>query len=98
VTYCSRFSARGWVYDDGTLSIEAHMWVEEGGGEECAQGTEAGQKTVPCDTIEEDPFIECALLHHVRKQEVREYVAELQRQRPEVRCDDGTPLSALGAG
>ena len=29
-TYCDRFAKHGWVYEDGTLSIKAHLWVMNG--------------------------------------------------------------------
>ena len=29
-TYCDRFARHGWVYEDGTLSIKAHLWVMNG--------------------------------------------------------------------
>jgi hypothetical protein len=96
-TYCSRFAKRGWVYEDGTLSIAAHEWIEEGGEEECSQVTETGEETVPCEEIGGDPIIDCALLHHVRQNEVRKYVEELRRLNGNVECDDGTPLDELGA-
>jgi hypothetical protein len=41
----------------------------------------------------EDPVLDCALLHHVRRDEVQAYVRRLDR--PE--CDDGTPVADLGA-
>jgi hypothetical protein len=53
VTYCSRFAERGWVYDDGALSIEAHKWLEEDGEEECQFAVEPGEpaRTVPCERL-----------------------------------------------
>ena len=95
-TYCSRFAERGWIYEDGTLSIAAQEWTEQGGEEECGQATETGEKTVPCDELG-DPLIDCALLHHVRQSEVRKYVEELRRKNGNVECDDGTRLDELGA-
>jgi hypothetical protein len=100
-TYCSRFEREGWIYDDGTLSIAAYLYFEEGGAEECVTA-EAGEETetVPCEELEgggDGPLsLDCAILHVVRRDEVREYVAELERSR-EVNCDDGTPLDRLGA-
>ena len=98
-TYCGRFERRGWVHDDGTLSIDAHVWLVEGGSEECATAAEPGGRSRPVPCEDEGPgpeTIECALLHHVPRTEVEEYVAELRRDR-EVTCDDGTPLGAIGA-
>jgi hypothetical protein len=99
-TYCSRFEREGWIYDDGTLSIAAYLYFEEGGAEECVTA-EAGEETetVPCEELEggDGPLsLDCAILHVVRRDEVREYVGELERSR-EVNCDDGTPLDRLGA-
>jgi hypothetical protein len=101
VTYCSRFERRGWVYADGRLSIDAHLWLEASGSQECAvaaAGEEA--RAVPCEELDEGlgpQVLDCAILHHVRRTEVAKYVAKLQRRR-EVRCDDGTRLESLGAG
>ena len=99
VTYCARFAERGWVYDDGTLSIAAHRWLEESGSEECASAAPGEPvETVPCEELEPAAGprrIDCALLHHVRRSEVRSYLAQLRRER-DVECDDGTPLAELG--
>lgn len=96
-TYCAPFERRGWVYDDGALAIDAQLWLESSGSEVCATqrpGTPA--RTVPCEELERGPTVlDCALLHHVRRSEVRTYVAKLERGR-EVSCDDGTALDALG--
>jgi hypothetical protein len=96
-TYCSRFERGGWVYEDGTLSIAAYRAVAE--GYECATA-EAGEEavTIPCEELEggDGPLVlDCAILHLVPRDEVREYVGELERSR-EVSCDDGTPLDRLG--
>jgi hypothetical protein len=99
--YCSRFEREGWIYDDGTLSITAHVvFVEAGSAEECVTA-ESGEEaeTVPCEELEggDGPLVlDCATLHVVRRSEVRDYVEELERSR-EVSCDDGTPLDRLGA-
>jgi hypothetical protein len=85
-TYCELFASRGWVYEDGALSVDAQRWLEEGGSEECESET----GTIPCG---ESRVIDCALLRHVRRDEAREYVASLGR---EVECDDGTPVNQLG--
>jgi hypothetical protein len=99
-TYCTRFEREGWIYDDGTLSITAHLAFEEGGSAEC-ETAEAGDEaeTVSCEELEggEGPLLlDCAILHLVRRSEVQGYLEELERRR-EVRCDDGTPLDRLGA-
>ncbi len=86
-TYCGPFASRGWVYDDGALRIDAQKWLDEGAMEEC--GSEH-VGTVPC--VEVSRTIDCALLRHVRRGEVREYLA----QRPDAECDDGTPVEQLG--
>ena len=89
-TYCELFASRGWVYEDGALSVDAQRWVVQGGSESCESATESGQgETVRC---EESNVIDCALLHHVRRSEVREYLATLGR---DVECDDET-LEQLG--
>jgi hypothetical protein len=105
-TYCARFAERGWVYDDGTLSIDAYRWLAEAGEEVCAEaeaaqeGEPAGPvRTVPCDEVDagEDPgIIECAGLEYVRESEVREYLDGLQRRHGSVECEDGTPLADVG--
>jgi hypothetical protein len=101
-TYCSRFAERGWVYDDGTLSIEAHKWLEEGGEEECWRATEPGEpaSTVPCEELDAGgPKLirDCALLRHVPKSEVRDYLDQLRSRYGSVECEDGTPLAQLGS-
>ncbi len=99
-TYCSRFEREGWIYEDGTLSLAAHVaFAESGSSEECATAEAGGDAgTVPCEELEGDGplLLDCAILHLVRRGEVREYVGELERSR-EVSCDDGTPLDRLGA-
>jgi hypothetical protein len=97
LTYCAPFAERGWVYEDGTLSIAAHTWLIEGSSEECARDDEPAQ-TIPCEQLERTggiQVLDCAILHQVRRSEVRDYVAQLQRTH-EVQCDDGTPLQELG--
>ena len=90
-TYCGRFERNGWVYEDGALNIAVQKWLQE--SETCATAS-AGEpaRTVPC---QETGPIECALLHHVRRSEVKAYIEELQRK-GEVRCDDGTSVEELG--
>jgi hypothetical protein len=89
-TYCDRFERNGWVYHDGALAIDAQQWLDEGG--ECASGSEGmPTRTVPCDEV--GGRADCALLRHVRRSEVRRYVAE--REQP-FACDDGTPIDELG--
>lgn len=97
-TYCSPFAERGWVYDDGALSINAYRWLTAAGSESCSSA-EAGEpaRTVPCDELAPPGQLEeldCALLHHVRKSEVAQFLSET-RPRP-ARCDDGTPVIELG--
>jgi hypothetical protein len=100
VTYCAPFAERGWVYEDGTLSIAAHSWLIEGSSEECASaGDDEPVQTAPCDQLEPTDgtqVIDCAILQQVRRSEVRDYVEQLKRIH-EVECDDGTPLAQLGA-
>ncbi len=102
VTYCSPFAERGWVYDDGTLSIEAYEWAEEGGEEECQLAVEPGEpaRTVPCENFDErGPKLisDCnGLLRYVRRSDARAYVEQLRRRYGDVQCEDGTPLGALG--
>jgi hypothetical protein len=104
VTYCSRFAGRGWVYDDGALSIEAHKWLEEGGEEECAKAAPESEpakpaRTVPCEELNRGgPKLigDCNLLHYVRRSEVRDYVEKLRHRHGDVDCEDGTPLDELG--
>jgi hypothetical protein len=85
-TYCDLFASRGWVYEDGALSVDAQRWLVEGGSQECESET----GTIPC---EESTVIDCALLRHVRRSEAQDYLATLGR---EVECDDGTPVEQLG--
>jgi hypothetical protein len=97
VTYCGRFAREGWVYDDGALSVAAQRWSVNGA--RCATSRPRGKtRTVPCEQLDagqEPRIIDCAMLRFVRRAEVRKYIRELQRQ-GKVRCDDGTPLGALG--
>ena len=68
--------------------------------ESCASaGPAQPSRTVPCDQLQaaDGPRrIDCALLHHVRRSEVRKYLDDL-RSRGKLECDDGTPLGELGA-
>ena len=92
-TYCSRFAKHGWVYEDGTLSIKAHLWLMSAGS--CSESRNGEPAvTVPCEPSF-DP-LECALLHYVRRGEVEAYIRELMKTHT-VSCDDGTPLDKLGA-
>jgi hypothetical protein len=93
-TYCEPFAKRGWIHPDGTISIRAHEWLLGAGTCEKVENT----TTLPCDsrTEQEAPLLECGLLHFVRRSEVRPYLADLQRRRGKVSCDDGTPLGELG--
>lgn len=97
-TYCGPFARKGWVYADGTLSIKAHLWLVNGYACSAKTSTPGGRTTtIPCDprAAALDP-LECAVLHNVRRGEVRAYIRKLKRSQS-VRCDDGTPLDKLGA-
>ena len=102
-TYCAPFAERGWVYEDGTLSIDAHTWLGRAGEEVCAEageGQEGPGTTVSCDEADEGEggtIDDCALLRHVRASEVREYLDGLERRHGGVACEDGTRLADLGA-
>ena len=92
-TYCDRFARHGWVYEDGTLSIKAHLWVMN--GYTCSEAnSDQPAVTVPCKPSF-DP-LECALLHYVRRAEAQAYIHQLTKTH-HVTCDDGTPLDELGA-
>lgn len=93
-TYCGRFERNGWLYEDGALKIAAQRWLDEAGT--CEVGGE-GQPTraVPCGAVEDQERFSCALLRHVRRREVREYIERRRRAGP-FACDDGTPLHELG--
>jgi hypothetical protein len=96
-TYCEPFDAKGWVYDDGALSIATHTWATRSSGV-CMTARPGGPaRTVPCETLERPSprRLECALLRHVRRSEVETYLERLQRTEA-VQCDDGTPLDELG--
>jgi hypothetical protein len=97
-TYCSPFEREGWVYEDGTLSIAAYLFLARGSSEECATAEVGEGETVPCGELPGDGpvVLDCAVLHAVRREEAQQYVRELERHR-EVSCDDGTPLERLGA-
>jgi len=95
-TYCGPFARKGWVYADGTLSINAHLYLLNGYACTSVTSTPGGATTtIPCDPRPLDP-LECALLHYVRKDEVRAYLRKLKRSQS-VTCDDGTPLDKLGS-
>ena len=96
-TYCAPFERRGWVYRDGALSIRAHRWLDAGRSELCVSSApEERARTVDCDEVRDGPLrLDCAVLHHVRRTEVRRYLSEL-RARHRVECDDGTPMAMLG--
>jgi hypothetical protein len=99
-TYCARFEREGWVYGDGALRIDAHLWLESGYACAAATAEPGGEtRTVPCAELDEGqgpPVLDCAILHHVRRSEVRAYVAELKGDSRPVECDDGAPLDELG--
>ncbi|HEX5583979.1 hypothetical protein [Gaiella sp.] len=95
-TYCARFEERGWVYEDGALSIAAQTWLDE--GVTCVTGSEGEPtRTVPCETERGGGgrVLDCALLHVVRRGEVGDYIARLRTDGP-VNCDDGTDVDELG--
>ena len=96
-TFCTKFEESGWIYDDGVLRIGAQTWLEEGAT--CATGSE-GQptQTMPCEELDAQGArrLDCALLHHIRRSEVKEYIERLQRKHPVIECDDGTPVEDLG--
>jgi uncharacterized protein YjhX (UPF0386 family) len=95
--YCVPFDRKGWVYADGTLSIDAHLFLLNSGV--CSAGTSdpgGSATTTVCDPADLLDPLECAVLHYVRKDEVKRYIRKLKRKQP-VRCDDGTPLDKLGA-
>jgi hypothetical protein len=96
-TYCMWFEREGVVHDDGTLALGAYLVVLNGGT--CARAApNQPARTVPCEGLDRrgPNVLDCALLHDVRRSEVQDYVAKLQRART-VSCDDGTPLDELGA-
>jgi hypothetical protein len=94
-TYCRRFAENGWIDDDGVVRIAAQHWLDR--SRTCATGGEGEPaRTVMCEELRRtDPILDCALLHHVRRSEVRTYLAQLDRT-GRVRCDDGTPLAEVG--
>lgn len=95
-TYCGPFARKGWVYADGTMSIKAHVYLLNGYACSSETLTPGGQTTtIPCDPRPLHP-LECALLHYVRRDEVRAYIRKLKRSQS-VTCDDRTPLDKLGA-
>lgn len=95
-TYCVRFEQNGWIYTDGALSIAAQTWLENGG--KCATASEGKPATTVSCAAERGRGIlvlDCALLHVVRRSEVRDYIERLRTSGP-VKCDDGTVLGELG--
>ena len=100
VMYCQPFARKGWVYGDGSLSIEAQLWAVHGYRETCATLLPNGsEQTIPCDKLPgggEDQLIDCGILRFVRRSEVQPYVAKLQRRHPGIRCEQGTPFKELG--
>jgi hypothetical protein len=91
-TYCARFENRGWVYEDGALSISAEIWLR------CRASTRGEpSQNVSCatDQVGGVQTLDCALLHDVRRNEVRAYLDLLQKTGP-VKCDDGAALEDLG--
>ena len=106
-SYCSRFAERGWVYDGGTLSIEAFKWIHQGSEEECAEEEAVPEgeppkpaRAVPCEELGVAAGRRSSRI--VRRSsmfdEARfEYIEELRRRHGDVECEDGTPLAELGA-
>jgi hypothetical protein len=95
-TYCALFEENGWVYEDGAVSIAAQTWSDQGAA--CARGSEGEPtRTVPCEAERSGgvQMLDCALLHIVRRSEVREYIDRLEADGA-VKCDDGTALDELG--
>jgi len=91
-TYCDRFARNGWVYPDGTLSIDAQEWLVE--GRTCGTSENGKMRTVPCEQLDAgSTTMDCAMLHFVRRSEVQEYLRHVGASR----CDDGTPFDELGA-
>jgi hypothetical protein len=99
-TYCSPFERNRWIHEDGTLSIGAYSFVARGYSDECASSDGGQGDTVSCAALppDEPVVLDCAVLHLVRRQEVQQYVRELEQLHREVSCDDGTPVERLGAG
>ena len=97
-TYCARFEGKGWVYEDGALSIAAQSWLEHASSSSCATASPGEPtKTVPCEPERRGgaQIVECALLRVTRRIEVRDYIEQLRTKGP-VECDDGTAISELG--
>jgi hypothetical protein len=95
--YCGPFARKGWVYADGTLSIKAHLNLMKGYACEEMTFTPGGSTTtIPCDPRGMLDPLDCALLHYVRRAQVRAYIRKLERSQS-VSCDDGTPVDELGA-
>ena len=96
-TYCARFEENGWVYEDGAVSIAAQTWLDQSAT--CAMGSEGEPATtVPCEVERTTGGVEtldCALLHIVRRSEVREYIGR-REMNGAVKFDDGTALDKLG--
>jgi hypothetical protein len=94
-TYCARFDENGWVYADGALSIKAQKWLDAGAA--CAASdADDPATTMPCTKeAASTQVLDCALLHIVRRSEVRDYIGRLDTSSP-IECDDGTALDDLG--
>ena len=95
-TYCAPFAGKRWVYADGALSIAAQKWLDK--GHRCATSSAGKTRTIPCEQTSSGTgarIIDCALLHVVRRTEVKAYITELERH-GDIRCDDGTPPGELG--
>jgi hypothetical protein len=96
-TYCARFEKESWIYEDGTLSIAAQRWLDEGA--RCATVREGEPtRTVSCEEERRaagDRTLDCGLLRLVRRSEVKDYI-ERMRSNGAVECDDGSALDELG--
>jgi hypothetical protein len=96
-TYCARFERKGWIYEDGALSIAAQIWLDEGAT--CAiSGEGQPTRTVRCEEERRragDWTLDCGLLHVVRRSEVKDYIQRM-RSNGVVECDDGSALDELG--
>jgi hypothetical protein len=93
-TYCETFVANAWVYADGALAIDAQRWLDEEAS--CAVGSEGEPtRTVPCGEINDPARADCAVLRHVRRDQVRAYIEDRGGEK-RFACEDRTPITELG--